>query len=143
MNAEQYLDRIKKLESLVRARLIEHARLVEIAEGIGSATIGERVQSTRNLHKSADAIGKYIDIEREIHELEQERREILALIERLPADSYAVIYDLYVSAKPYKEIAYDRKKSMDWVRYHRKRGLIMIQTWLDEQTPTESHAQPL
>ena len=133
MNAEQYLDRIKKIESLVRARLIEHARLVEIAEGIGSATIGERVQSTRNLHKSADAIGSYVDLEREIAEMEQERREILYTIERLPSAEYDVIYDLYVADKQYKEIAYERKRSMDWVRYHRQRGIDMIQAWLDER----------
>lgn len=140
MDAEVFLKRIQKIDELVKNKARDHARWVEIAEGLGSATIGERVQSTRNLHKGPDAIGNYIDIEREIHALEMERREILSVVERLPADSYAVIYDLYVAVKQYKEIAYDRKKSLDWVRYHRKKGIERLQSILDA---TESHAQPL
>lgn len=66
MTAEKYLEQIKKIDAIIVDKLNDHKRWVELATGLGGFSVGERVSATRNLHKGADAIGKYIDLEREI-----------------------------------------------------------------------------
>ena len=141
MQAEQYLDRIKKIDAMIKNKLRDHARWVEIAEGFGGAALGDRVQSSRNLHKGADAIGNYIDIEREIESLKQERLRIIQNIERLPAEEYEVTYMLYVENYSMKEVAHSKKRSYDWVKDRKYSGWALIQDMLDgatAQTSTES-----
>lgn len=141
MTAEQYLDQIKKLDAMIKNKLRDHARWVEVADGLGGASDGERVQSSRNLHRGADAIGNYIDIEREISALKRERQEIINTIERLPSTEYDLIYKLYVEDYSMKELAYSKKKSYDWVKFKKKCALMLIQSMLDReaaQTSTES-----
>lgn len=133
MTAEEYLDQIKKIDSMIKNRLRDHARWVEVADGLGGAFDGERVQSSRNLHRGADAIGNYIDIEREISALKRERQEIINTIERLPSTEYDLIYKLYVEDYSMKELAYSKKKSYDWVKFKKKRALMLIQSMLDRE----------
>lgn len=131
MTAEQYLDRIKKIDSMIINKKRDYDRWVEVAEGFGGAALGERVQATRNLHKGADAIDSYIDVEREITALKQERLSIIKTIERLPCDEYEVIYKLYVEDISMKEIAYIKKRSYEWVKTKKKCGLLHLQEILD------------
>ena len=133
MQAEQYLDQIKKLDSMIKNRIRDHARWLEIAESYGGAAVGERVQTSRNLHRGSDAIDKYIDIEQEIERLKEERLSIIRTIEKLPADEYEVIYKLYVQDYSIKEIAYQRRKSYRWVRYRKEDGLKILQEILDRK----------
>ena len=131
MTAETYLDRIKKIDAMIKNKLRDRARWVEIAEGLGCAAVGERVQSSRNLHRGSDAIGNYIDIDREIDALKQERQKIVEEVERLPSDEYDVIYMLYVQDCSMKEVSYLKKKSYDWVKAKKRRGLELIQAMID------------
>ena len=133
MTAETYLDRIKKIDAMIKNKLRDRARWVEIAEGLGCAAVGERVQSSRNLHRGSDAIGNYIDIDREIDALKQERQKIVEEVERLPSDEYDVIYMLYVQDCSMKEVSYLKKKSYDWVKAKKKRGLDILQGILNEK----------
>jgi DNA-directed RNA polymerase specialized sigma24 family protein len=123
---------------MIKNKMRDHARWVEIAEGLGGAALGERVQSSRNLHKGADAIGNYIDLEREIESLHSERQRIIQTIERLPAEEYDLIYKLYVEDYSMKEIAYSKKKSYDWVKFRKQSALRHLQGILSKQTSTES-----
>lgn len=131
MTAESYLDRIKKIDAMIQNKLRDHERWVEAADGLGGASVGERVQTSRNLHRGADAIGNYIDIEAEILTLKQERQAIIQTIEQLPSAEYSVIYMLYVHDYTMKEIAFHKRKSYDWVKAKKKNGLALIQTSLD------------
>lgn len=134
MTAESYLDRIKKIDAMIQNKLRDHERWVEAADGLGGASVGERVQTSRNLHRGSDAIGNYIDIEAEILTLKQERQAIIKTIEQLPSAEYSVIYMLYVHDYTMKEIAFHKKKSYDWVKAKKKNGLALIQSSLDMLT---------
>ena len=133
MTAEQYLRQIRKIDAIIVNKLKDHRRWVELADGLGGFSVGERVQSSRNLHSGADAIGRYIDIEREIDELKLKRLGIIADIERLPANEYKVIYKLYVEDKTLKEIAYECGMSYEWVKVRKRRGLLLIQRYIEEK----------
>lgn len=140
MTAEQYLDQIKKIDAMIKNKLRDHERWVGIAGELGGASVGERVQTSRNLHRGSDAIDTYIDIESEIRALKQERQAIIRTVERLPSTEYEVIYNLYVQDYSIKEIAYQKKKSYRWVRYRKEDGLKHLQELIDDvsrQTSTE------
>ena len=133
MTSEKYLQQIKKIDIIIVNKLRDHARWVEIAEGLGGASDGERVQSSRNLHRGADAIGNYIDIEAEIRSLKRERQEIIETIERLPSAEYELVYRLYVQDYSMKEIAYQLGKSYEWVKVKKRRALQLVQALIDER----------
>lgn len=134
MSAEEYLDHIKKIDSMIKNKLRDHARWLEVADGLGGAALGERVQSSRNLHRGSDAIDTYIDLEREINALKQKRQHIINTIERLPNVEYEVIYKLYVETYTLKEVAYHFGKSYDWVKRHKHNALELLQNILDGVT---------
>lgn len=138
MKAITYLERIKKIDSMIRNKLRDYDRWVGVAEGLGGASDGERVQSSRNLHRGADAIGNYIDIEAEIRSLRRERQEIIETIERLPSTEYDLVYRLYVQDFTMKEIAYQKSKSYEWVKLKKRRALQLVQALLDGDTPQTS-----
>lgn len=127
MTAEEYLDRVKKLDAMIRNKMRDHERWLQIADGFGGGSNGDRVQSSRNLHRGSDAIGNYIDIEKDILKLKKEREDIISTIESLPLEEYTVIYAIYVAGQTLKEIAYNERKSYEWVKTHRRRGINIIQ----------------
>lgn len=130
MNAEQYLERIKKIDAIILNKKEDHQRWVEIAEGLGGFSVGDKVQSSKNLRQIPDAIGRYIDTEKEIKDLEQERQRIIKTIEGLPIDEYKVIYGIYVKGNAMKEIAYSLGRSYRWVQQRKNDGLKRIQAIL-------------
>lgn len=132
MQAEQYLERIKKIDAMIANKLRDHARWVEVADGMGGASVGERVQTSRNLHRGSDAIGNYIDIEREIDELKQERQAIIKTIEQLPTTEYDLIYKFYAQDYTMKELAYHFGKSYEWVKWKKRDAVKLVQSMLDE-----------
>lgn len=126
MRAEEYLDRVKKIDLMLRNKRREYAKWVQAVDGCGDAS-GERVQASRNLHRGSEAIGNYVDVEKEIQRLEREREGIIKTIEELPASEYVVIYSIYVDGMCLNEIAYNERKSYEWVKSHRRKGLDIIQ----------------
>lgn len=133
MTAEKYLEQIGKIDSVIINKLNDYRRWVEIAEGIGGFSVGERVQTSRNLHRGADAIGCYIDIESEIKALREKRQSIIDTIERLPCDEYKVIYKIFVEGYMLKEIPSLFDKSYDWAKKTKRDALKRIQDILDEK----------
>ncbi len=138
MEATRYLERIRKIDTMLVNRIEDYQRWIEVAEGLGGGAVGERVQTSRNLHRGADAIGNYIDIEKEIDRLKQERMDIIKTIERLPPLEYDLIYKLYVQDQTLKELAFRFKKSYEWVKVKKRQAMSLVQHMLDEaQTSTE------
>lgn len=135
MRADVYLDQIKKIDLIIINKRDDYKRWVDIATGLGSFSDSERVKSSSNPQKIPNAIIKYVDIEREIDELKRKRAEIIKTIERLPSAEYMVIYSLYVEGYTLKEISYRYKKSYEWAKKKKQRGLMLIQRIIDEVKP--------
>ena len=132
MKAEQYLDRVRMIDALIQNKKREYARWVETADGMGGVASGDRVQSTRNLHRGADAICSYIDLEREIKTLESEKQNIIRTLESLPRVEYDILHKLYIQDYSMKELSYQYKKSYDWVKLKKRHALRLLQEILDE-----------
>ena len=131
--AEAYLDRVKKIDLMIHNKQAALDREESKANSLGGSNFGERVQSSRDLHKGQNAIDNCIDLDREITALKQERKAIIETIERLPSQEYDVIYKLYVQDYTMKEIAYHHGKSYDWAKRYKRNGLMRLQSMLDER----------
>ena len=138
MRAKHYLLQIQKMDRMIQNKIAEAEHWKSIAAGTGLNTGGERVQSQGSQQKMADAVGRYIDIEKEItaaiDRLIDLRREIIQTIEQLKnVDHYDILYKRYVLYKEYFEIADDMKKSQSWVAKAHGKALLDIQRILDER----------
>ena len=62
MTAEEYVKRIAEIDVIIKYKRQQEKRWRERAGDLGGASVGDRVQSSRNLQPMATAIDKYIDI---------------------------------------------------------------------------------
>lgn len=134
--ASQYLGQIRKLDLLVKNKMIEKQQWKEIAMGVSANMGGERVQSSGSHQKMANAVDRYIDIEREIDaaidELVDKRREIIEVIEQLSAVEYDVLHKLYVQGKDLQAVADDFEKSYGWAATVKGRALQSVNKILEK-----------
>ena len=133
MRAEQYIDRIKKIYAIIENKKEDYSRWVGIAEGMGGYSASEGVQSSKNLQKMPDAVGRYMEIEREIEALKAERESILKTLEKLSAVEYGVIFKYYVHGYSLKQIAKHYDRSYDWAKKKKQAALKHLQAIFDER----------
>ena len=137
MNAKEFLRQVKKLDRLIENKMIEVQQWKEIAENTTATLSGERVQSTHNPHKIADAIGRYIDLEseikRDIDDLIAAKKDVISVIEQLEADEYDVTHKIYVQFLTYDETAYVCKQSKSWVTTTHGRAVKHVQDILNRR----------
>ena len=134
MRAEEYLRQIRKIDAMIVNKRRDHKRWVEIAEGLGGGfSVGDRVQTTRNLHRGENAVIEYISIEEEIKSLESKRNGIIEVIESLPYNEYKILYEIYVEGYMLKEIAFHFSKSYEWVQKKKRGALKLVQIEIDKQ----------
>lgn len=131
MDAVEYLDNYKKIDAVIRNKLEQHRRWVQIAEGLGGASTGERVQASRKLDQIPNAIVNYIYIEQEIAALKREQEQILKTLERLPFTEYETLYMLFIRDCTLKEVAWYFKRSYETAKRYKKSGLDRLQTLID------------
>ena len=131
MTAEKYLEQISKIDAIIINKLKDHKRWVSIAESVGGFSVGDRVQSSRNMQRGSDAVLRYIDIEREIVALRQKRQDIISTIERLSVNEYKVLYGIYVEGKMLKECTFGM--SYEWAKTAKETGLAHVQEIIDEK----------
>ncbi len=136
MNAKEFLQQIRKLDKLIENKMAEVQKWKEIATNTSPNMTGERVQSSGNPHKIADAIGRYIDLEREINQdidnLVDAKKAVIGVIEQLNATEYDVIHKIYVQYLTFDEVAYACKHSRSWATTIHGRALKHIQEILDK-----------
>ena len=129
--AETYLERIKKIDAIIVNKMRDYKRWKDIAEGMGGFSVGERVQSSRNLQRGSNAIIEYISIEEEIEALKEERKAIIQTMEQLPIPEYSILFKIYVEGCTLKEVAYSFGNSYDWAKKKKRKALNMVQKFLD------------
>ena len=140
MRAKEYLERIKQIDAILADELEEYDKWFNIASGFGGGfSIGERVQSSRNLQKMPDAVGVYMEVEKRINALKRERAEILETIRSLPANEYKILYKLFVKepALQVKQLPSVFGMSYDWAKKTKRKALEHLQVILDERGKSE------
>lgn len=145
MKAKEYLHQVEKLDSMIHNKQIEVEQWRYIAMGSGSFTEGERVQSSGNQQKMADAVARYIDIETQINaDIDRYidiKQQVISTIEKLPANEYDLLHKMYIgimedSCTRYltlDEVADIKNKSYSWATTLHGRALASVQKILDER----------
>ena len=133
--ASQYLGQVRKLDLLVKNKMIERQMWRDIAVGISPNMSGDRVQSSNSQQKMADAVNRMVDLEREIDlaidALVDKKREIIAVIEQLDATEYDVLHKIYVQGKDLQTVADDYAQSYSWASTTKGMAVKSVQRILD------------
>ena len=137
MNAKDFLRQIKKLDRLIENKLIEIQRWKDIANNTTATLSGERVQSSGNPQKIADAICRYIDLEREINqdidELVEAKKDVIGVIEQLNATEYDIIHKIYVQYLTLEDVADAYDRTYSWATTIHGRALKHVQNLLNKR----------
>lgn len=135
MEATAFLEKVKRLDILIKNKLIERDQWHELAMSVTSYSDGERVQSSGNLQKMADAVARCVDMQAEIDALIErivaEKAEVLAVIEQLPPDEYDVLHMRYIQHLTNDEINMARDRSVTWASTIISKGKAHVQQILD------------
>lgn len=149
VKAKEYLHQVEKLDSMIHNKQIEVEQWRYIAMGSGSFTEGERVQSSGNQQKMADAVARYIDIETQINaDIDRYvdiKKQVIRTIEQLPAGEYDLLHKVYIgvvedSCTKYltlDEVAAMKGRSYTWATTLHGRALASVQKILDERGDAE------
>lgn len=135
MNASDFLKQPKKLDKMIENKLIEKEQWKSIATGTTAQMGGERVQSSGSQQKMADAIARFIDIEKEIDEVIDQlidtKQDVIRVIEQLNAIEYDVLHMVYVQFITLQEVADRYDKSYNWAKTVHGRARKKVQRILD------------
>lgn len=137
MDAKTFLNQLRKLDKMIENKLAEKARWKAIALGTSASIGGERVQSSGSQQKMADAVSRYVDIEKEIDEqidlLIDTKQEVISVIEKLNATEYDLLHKVYVQYVTLYEVADIYGNTYSWATTVHGRALKKVQAILDER----------
>lgn len=133
MNAKEYLRQVGKLNYMIRNKTAELEMWRSVAVGISGSSDGERVQSSGNPQRMADAVIKCVETERQIYEYIRKKSRIIEDIERLPSEEYDLLHKKYIQFFTLDEIAADSGKSYSWATSVHGIALKHLQEILDER----------
>lgn len=135
--AQVFLRQLKKLDSMITNKLIEKEQWKALALGTTAQSGGERVQSSGSQQKMADAVNRYIDIEKEIDacvdRLVDTKKDVIHVIEQLEATEYDLLHKVYVQYITLEDVAEIYEKSYSWSTSAHGRALVNVQRILDSR----------
>lgn len=137
MKAKEYLLQLKKLDKLIENKLAEKEQWKAMATSSTQQLSADRVQTSGNPQKLADAVCKIVEIEAEIDafvdRLIDTKREVISTLERLNPTEYDLLHKVYVQYFTFEQVAEKHGKSYSWVTTVHGRALKNIQLILDER----------
>lgn len=137
MQAKAYLKQLEKLDRLIENKLAELEQWRAVATCTTQQLTADRVQTSGNPQKMADAVCKIVEIEGEIDafidRLVDTKREVISSIERLNPTEYDVLHKVYVQYFTFDDVAVKKGKSYSWVTTVHGRALKNVQRMLDER----------
>lgn len=133
--AKVFLRKLKRLDMLIKNKLVEKEQWQSMALGTAAPVDGERVQSSGTQQKMENAVANYVDLDKEIDEvidrLVDARKEVISVIEQLPDLEYDVLHMIYVQYLSYEDVAEHYDKSYSWATSIHGRGLKHVQEILE------------
>jgi len=142
LKAKDYLRQLQKLDKLIENKLAEKEQWKAMATSTTQQMSADRVQTSGNPQKMADAVCKIIEIEAEIDafvdRLVDTKREVISTLERLNPTEYDLLHKVYVQYFTFDDVAIKNNKSYSWVTTVHGRALKNVQLMLDEREKNES-----
>ena len=150
MKAKDFLNQLKKLDRLIENKLVERDQWFAMATSTTAPSAPEtgiRVQSSGSKQQMANAADRYIDIEKEIDgvidRLCDERKKIIAVIEKLEVTEYDILHKMYVGIMKnerrhyldFNEVAALYDRSYSWATTMHGIALKHVQQIIDADCP--------
>ena len=138
MNAEKWLNQVRKLDELVDAKIAERERLYAIATDISPRPMdGMPFSNTGTVsQRMPDAVIKLIELAKEIDILVDKyidkKQEVLSVLEKLPDKEYGVLHRHYIQYKTWEQVAEEMDYSTMQVWRIKTNGLKLLQEQLKE-----------
>lgn len=137
MRAKDFLQSVLKIDKMIENKMYEKSQWVAIATSTTANCNGERVQSSGNKQKMADAVEKYMELEKEIdrhiEELIKNKNEIIHIIEKLPEPEYDLLHKIYIQKKTLYDFAEENNKTYSSVTTLHGAALKKVQNILDKE----------
>ena len=137
MKAKDYLRQLEKLDKMIENKLAELDQWKAKSTCTTQQLTADRVQSSGNPQKMADAVCKIIEIEGEIDafidRLVDTKREVISTLERLNPTEYDVLHKMYVQYFTLEEVSIKKGKSYSWATTIHGNALKSVQRMLDER----------
>ena len=131
MDATAFLEKVKKIDTIIKNKLIEREQWLSMAMNITANYEGERVQSSGNLQKMSDAIARCVDMQKEIdvliEQLIQAKKDVLSVIEQLDPDEYDVLHMRYIQHMTNNEVAETKGHGAPWASTMHTNGIKNVQ----------------
>ena len=114
MEAREFLEQFGRFDTFIKNKKEELKRLEDETTNITVHLTPDKVQTSGNKQKMAEAVEMCVDLKNQIIEYiklrEKARANITRVIETLPTEKYDVLHKHYIQLKSIKEIAiiYDR-----------------------------------
>ena len=135
--AKEFLNEIKKLNTLIENKRIEREQWRDIALSVTGRMEGERVQSSGNQQKMETSVINGVEIEREIEEsivrYQRRKQEIIKVIEQFPVIQYDVLHRLYIQGFSLQEVADAKKCTYSNITTIHGQALAGVQRILDAE----------
>ena len=138
-DAQEFLERVEKIDTLVENKLIEQRQWKDLALSITATMGGERVQSSsKSTSKMEDAVVKCIMIEDEIaaavERLIAEKKKVVQVIEALNSPTeYRILHMRYIQYISLADIAVKLNKEYTWVTTTHGRAVKHVQDLLNKE----------
>jgi DNA-directed RNA polymerase specialized sigma24 family protein len=134
--AQIYLERVEKIDTIVKNKLIEQRQWRELAMSISANMEGERVQSSSPKSKLENAVVNCVAMEDEIAEavdkLIAEKKKIVNTIEKLYSPTeYKILHMRYIQYISLSDIADRLDKEYTWVTTTHGRALKNVQKMIE------------
>ena len=136
--AQLFLERVELADAIICNKLIERKQWRDIALGITANMDGERVQSSGNPSKMADAINKCVDMEAEIDRavdrLIEIKQDVIAVLEQLESPyDYRLLHLRYIQFVDLVDIAERWNKDYTAITTAHGRAVARVQKILDRR----------
>ena len=145
MKAKEYLMQVSKIDRMITNKIQEVKQWKDIALSSTVSSDGDRVQASGSQQRMADAVGRYVDIEKEINadidRLVDVKREVIKTIEMLPEAEYDLLHMIYIQGMDLIAAAESEGKTYTWATTTHGRALSHLQKILDEREQVQWELQ--
>lgn len=137
MNAQQWLEQVRKLDQLIDAKIAERDRLVALATDISAKPIdGMPYTNTGTVsQKMQNAVINLVELEKEINRLIDRyvdyKKRVCDLLEKLAVTEYGVLHRHYIRGMTWEKVAEDMGYSTMQIWRIKKKGLKNLEMLLN------------
>lgn len=129
MNAQEWLEQVRKLDQLISAKLAERDRLKDMATDISPKPMDGMPFDNRGTvpRKMENAVVRLIDLANELNKLIDlyidHKTKVVKALEQLPAKEYGVLHRYYIRGMTWEQVAEDMTYSTQQIWRIRKKAL--------------------